>query len=458
MAVAAVALVARGLGDRRRVQRLTQLVASLAERWSQSLPKALARWAPLKAAYRFFDNRNVTPAGMLAAAWPACREQLPADGPVLLIQDTTTITIKRSATQDLGPVGNGQGRGLLLHSVLAASAAGTPIGVPCQLLWTRDADGPHRDSRRQRPIEEKESYRWLDLEQQSLASLPPGVPAITVADREADSCELFAQARPAHAYLLIRAAQSDRSVDADGGKLAARLAQQPVLGSYTLEVAPTPKRTGRQARCEVRLAPVVLQPPQNRAAGSPRLAPVPVTAILASELAAPPEEEPLRWLLLTSWPVRSFADARQVLVWYSCRWLIERFHFVLKTGCGVEELQLRTAARLENASSTDSLVAARLLWLTYLAREQPAAPCSLAFTQSEWETLVCMATKQARPPSTPPSLREAVRLVAKLGGFLARKGDGEPGPTALWTGLQRLADYVAARTLFQPPPPVTGSG
>jgi len=200
------------------------------------------------------------------------------------------------------------------------------------------------------------------------------------------------------------------------------------------------------------------KPPRNRPAGSAKQAAVPVTAILATEQAPPAGALPLHWLLLTTWPVCSFADACQLLLWYSYRWLIERYHFVLKSGCGVEALQLRTAARLENAVAVAGLAAVQVLWLTYLAREQPQLPCTVAFSTTEWQTLVCVSSGAPLPPLQPPSLREAARLTAKLGGFLGRSGDGEPGPLTIWRGIARLTDMVAARTLFQHPPPVIGSG
>ncbi len=458
MSVAAPALSGRSLGDQRRLARLRQLVTRLASTVAASLPQANPHWPLLKAAYRFFSNRAVTPDAILAAARPDCVARMAVAGTVLLIQDTTTISIRHPATTDLGPVGNGKGQGFLVHSVLAADSAGVPLGLVAQRSWVWELDGPHRASRRERRTSEKESGRWQELEAASQAVVPAGVVTITVADREADIFDLFTATRPATAFLLIRAAQTERLVDDDGGRLLATVAAQRPFGSYTVPVRAAPGRAARQARCTVRVAALLLRQPRNRPAGTPTLAPLTVTALLVTEQAPPDGAVPLHWLLLTTWPVRSFPDACQLLLWYSYRWLIERYHFVVKSGCGVEALQLRTAGRLENAVAVAGLAALQVVWLTYLAREQPELPCTVAFSAAEWETLVCVSTATPLPPAQPPSLREAARLTAKLGGFLGRTGDGEPGPLTIWRGIARLCDLVAARTLFQPPPPVIRCG
>jgi len=247
MSVAAPVLSGRSLGDQRRLARLRQLVTRLASAVAASLPQANPRWSLLKAAYRFFANHAVTPEAILAAARPDCVARMVAAGTVLLIQDTTTISIRHPATADLGPVGNGKGQGFLLHSVLAADSAGVPLGLVAQRAWARDAQGPHRASRRKRPTSEKESGRWQALEAASQAVVPAGVVTITVADREADLFDLFAASRPEGAFLLIRAAQTERISDASGGHLQATVAAQRPLGSYTVPVRAAPGRLARTA-------------------------------------------------------------------------------------------------------------------------------------------------------------------------------------------------------------------
>ena len=185
---------------------------------------------------------------------------------------------------------------------------------------------------------------------------------------------------------------------------------------------------------------------------------LPVTSILAAERDPPADAEPIRWFLLTTRPIDGPGDATRAAVWYSRRWLIERYHYVLKSGCRVERLQLRTAGRLRRALATYCVVAWQLLWLTYEARNNPDASCDAALPEGQWGVLHRAAFPGMPPPATPPSLREAVRMLARLGGFLARKGDGEPGVKTIWRGLRRFEDlYAGWKLATSRPPPVVGN-
>ena len=183
-----------------------------------------------------------------------------------------------------------------------------------------------------------------------------------------------------------------------------------------------------------------------------QLKPLSLWAILVQEEAPPAGVTPIVWLLWTSLPITDLDAALRCVRWYSYRWLIERYHFVLKSGCRLEDLQLAAAARLERALATYCIVAWRLLWLTYEARQNPDTPCERALERSEWQALYCHIHKTSRPPATPPTLRQAVRWIAQLGGFLGRKWDGEPGVQTIWLGLRRLADMTAMWQLMMPPP------
>lgn len=447
MAGAMLVLQGRSLGDQRRLQRLRALVTALVGGLEQSLPQALAHPAALKAAYRFLASRAVTPASILATARQDVLARCADAAPLLLLQDTTTISIPRAGAQDLGPVGTRAhaGQGFFVHTVLAADSLGLPLGVLGQRQWVR-------------PQAESDSARGAALEAESLALLPADQPVVTVADREGDIFAWFAAPRRPGAPLLVRVAQQQRRVDEDGGHLATTLAAQPVQGRYTVAVPAAPGRPARTAICAVRWTTVTLRPPHNRSPGTPRPAPVRLGAILATEEPPPAGGTPLSWLLLTSWPLADSTAVYEGLFWYTQRWLIERFHAVLKVGCGVERLQLRTLAAVQNALAVASIVAVQVLWLTDRARAQPDLPCTVAFSAAEWQMLVCVSTRTTTPPTTPPTLHAATHLTARLGGFLGRRGDGDPEPKTLWRGLQRLGDFVQARALFDHPPPVTGCG
>jgi hypothetical protein len=331
-----------------------------------------------------------------------------------------------------------------------------PLGLVDQQQWARDpATTGKRHTRRQRPTAEKESQRWLDAltATQTLLTTPRHV--VTVADREADIYDLFALPRPATSDLLIRAAHN-RRVSHEARSLNDAVAAAPVAGLLPIALHRADSRPPREATLAVRVVPLALQPPRHHPQRA-TLSPLPVVAILAEELDAPPGPPPIRWLLLTTWRVMDLEEAVQCVRWYAARWMVERFHYVLKQGGKVEDLQLRTTDRLERAVAVCSVVAWRLLWLTYLAREEPDLPCTIALSDPEWRALWATVHRQSDPPSTPPSLHQAVRWIAHLGGFLGRAGDGEPGAKVLWRGLRRLEDitlgWTVSRSAAAPPPP-----
>lgn len=447
------------LGDPRRVARLARLVSDLAEHPEASIPQACGDWAATKAAYRFLDDEAITPAAIRDAHLQATLGRLRAEPVVLVLQDTTPLDCStRTALVGSGPLARPTGRGVWLHSALAVSGDGVPMGLVHHYQWARDpATIGQRATRRQRPTKEKESQRWLDALTATDAAMTRGPYRLTVADREADIFDLFAEDRPPASDLLIRATHN-RRVTHEARYLHDAVAATPVAGMLPVAVGRAPGREPREALLTVRWVALSLVPPRHHPDRA-RLTPIPVTAILAEEPRPPAGERPIRWLLVTTRRVLDLADAVQCVRWYALRWLVERYHFVLKQGCKVEELQLQTVARLERAVAVYAIVAWRLLWLTYLARQRPEEPCTGALTDPAWQALTIAVAGGPDPPTTPPSLAEAVRGIARLGGFLGRTGDGEPGPTVLWRGLRRLEDitlgYLLARGLPRSPPFVT---
>ena len=406
MPVAAPALqYTRLLGDHRRFDRVVQLVTAWVQRAEASLPRALASPAALKGAYRFFANRAVTPEAILQTARPDCLAKIAGEERVLLIQDTTSLNYtSHTATTGLGPIGTAkqQAQGFFVHTCLAASTAGTPLGLAAQYLWARDPEAVgSAQQRRGREWAEKESYRWLTVEAASRAGIPDTVETVTIADAEADIFALFAAPRPPQAHLLIRVAQPQRRLE-DGQVLGETAAAAPVWGHYTVPLQARATRPARTAVCTLRVCPVTLRPPVSQPPGRPYREPVRLTALWVEETQPPAGQEPLQWLLLTTLPVASFLEAATYVGYYSLRWLIEQYHFVLKTGCHVEQLQLQGEDRLERAAATACLVAVRLLWLTYLAREQPEAPCTVAFSEPEWQALCCASSRRQRRPRRRP--------------------------------------------------------
>jgi hypothetical protein len=209
-------------------------------------------------------------------------------------------------------------------------------------------------------------------------------------------------------------------------------------------------RDAREANLAIRFCPVMIRPPRARRA-SEGLKPVACWAVYADEVGCPEGAEKVSWMLLTTVPVENFEEAVERVEWYSHRWVIELFFRVLKSGCKVEERRLRQASRLGNCVALDCVIAWRILFLTLTGRKVPDLPASAVFDECEWKALHCFVNSTPIPPSEEPPLQDLVREIAKLGGFLARKGDGEPGMTTVWRGLSRLVDITATWKVFNSP-------
>lgn len=439
--------------DVRLRKRLFRLVDDLAAHPTASIPEACGSWTATKGAYRFLDSKRVTPTAIRTAHQACTLTRVGLQTTVLVIQDTTELDFTaHPATTDLGYLDHPKHRGLKVHSALAVTTAGVPLGLVDQAVWIRDpAMLGKKHQRAKRETAQKESQRWLTALTATQDAIPDDIQVITVADREADFYPLFAAERRTGAELLIRAAHN-RRVDADTQLLEQAIAAAPVGGTLMVAVPRRNDQSARQATVALRWTSVTVGPPQN-AKQRATLPHIPVQVVVAEELSPPPGVTPLRWVLLTTLPVTGWDDAVQIVGWYRTRWLIERYHFVLKSGCGIEKLQLETADRLQRALAVYCVVAWRLLWLTYEARQQPDEICTVMLAPHEWQALYCTIHQTPIPPTTPPTLRQAVRWIAQLGGFLARTGDGEPGVQTIWRGLRRLDDIAMTWMLLHRTPP-----
>jgi hypothetical protein len=449
------------LGDARLRQRLLTLARDFYAQPQARLPQACQSRAKTKAAYRFFDHPDTSMEILLEPHYEATRRRVAAEKLVLAVQDTTSLNYTTPVpADDLGPIGTqAEGAvGLWLHSTLAFNGEGTPLGLLDVQCWARDATQfGQRQRRKERSIEEKESAKWL-RSFRALAEVQrrtPGTRLVSVGDREADIYELFqeALADPQGPGLLVRAEQ-DR-LRADGqGHLWPWLEQQAAAGVQEIRVPRRGAQAARVARLQVRWARVTLRAPRSK----PHLRELTLWAVLAQEGEAPAGIKPLRWMLLTTGPVESFAAACEKLHGYTLRWGIEVYHRTLKSGCQIEHRQLGAADRIETCLAIDLVVAWRIFHLAKLGRETPDVPCTVYFEEAEWKALVAYITHNPTPPAQPPSLREAMRMVATLGGFLGRKGDGEPGTQTLWLGLQYLDPLTAMWRILASPihsPPVS---
>ena len=426
------------LGDARREARLVGLARALAERPEVSLPQALQDRAALKAAYRFFDNQDVSAQGILAPHIASSVERMRDQPVILAVQDTTFIDYGgHRATEGLGPMNDRDGWGLLCHGTLAFTPEGLPLGVLGLRLWARDPNNRGiKATRRLRGIEDKESYKWLDSVQ-ALARLReqlPGTRLVSVADREGDVYEFFTQAQALGVDLLVRAAW-DRRVESAQGHVWSTLAKAPLLAQQRLQLPRSAGRAARVAKLSLRACPITLKPPSHSAA---RLQPISLWALWACERRPPAGVKPIEWMLLSTLPIDSPEQACERLHWYARRWGIEIWHRILKGGCKIEARQLESFDRLQRLLSVYAVIAWRILYARMLARLTPNVSASAILAPEEWQALYCRIHRTSTPPATAPPLRQALRWIARLGGFLGRSGDGEPGVQTIWNGFHEL--------------------
>ena len=442
------------LGDARLDKRLDQLTEQLSAIPIVNLPQTLTDWASLKAGYRFVNNQNVIHEKVIEIEQQATLHRIKAnEGDVVLaVQDTTSFNFaNRPALSGLGVLEDNRTPGFFAHTTLAVSAQGVPLGLLGQQVWSR----PHNPNRvknahQAKPITDKESFKWLQG-LRVVPKLPKRV--ITVCDREADVYELFQDAVNREMDFIVRATRNRRLEEAP--LLRDHLGEITAAGTYSITIQRQGDQAKRRATVEIRYTTVTLLPPKNRHKSIEviPLEPLQVQVVEVREINPPADiKEPVHWILLTTLSVNSLDDAHQIVRFYTYRWVVERFHYVLKSGgCHFEDSQLRTVEALHRLLAVCSRVAWRLLWLTYQARQTPDAPCTVALSETEWQALSAFVAQSPVPAELPPTLQQAAHWIAHLGGFIGRKSDGNPGVKTLWRGWQRLQDIADTWLLFNPP-------
>ena len=435
------------LGDTRLVERLPKVGVFLAANPEKSIWGSCKSSSDAKSVYRFVDNAKVAYKKCQIPHQRETAKRIAGREEVLIVQDTTHLDFLNHRAASLGLHSSSpSAKGILLHSAFAV-AEGVPVGLLHQQIWTRPPEERgKRNQRKDLPPEAKESHKWVEGLRQSAKGLPEGTRAIFVCDREADVYDFMREASLTGHHFLIRAAQKNRRVDGQTC-LYQKVSSQPVAGRCLVDVPRKQGHDPRQAWLEVKFACVTLLPPKNGDATLPKLK---LFAVLATEATPPQGEEPVEWLLLTDLPVFDYDGAMLALKRYRQRWLIERFHFVLKSGCRIQDLQLETFDRLANAIAIYSVIAWKLAWLLYQSRVTPEASCEPIISRLEWQVAYCVWNKGAKPPSEPPTLAEVVLLIAKIGGFKARKSDGNPGLKTLWWGMDKLRIMVQTVQAFCP--------
>ena len=443
------------LGDARLDTRLVTILSSFMGAPEGSISRASGNWTRSKAAYRFFDNPKVEPEAIYERHRQSVLQRAQGEPVVLAIGDTTQLDYTSHPNTDgTGPLSDLNHYGLHVQPSLAVTPQRVPLGLVGQHIWVRDVESfgqSQTKEAKQRPITEKESVKWLESFeagerfQEELGS--SGTRVISVFDREGDVFEVLQRARrPGTKSGLLVRANWDRRLENAEEHVWEFMEKQPLSGTLTITV---PRRVGskeRTADLEVRFAEVTVLPPKTRKVDD--RTPVSAFCVHAIEVDPPEHSEPIRWMLFTTEAVRNFDDACERIQWYTCRWMVELFFKILKSGCKAEERQLETAERLKRCLALDCIVAWRVLYLTTKGREVPDLPCTVVFEEHEWKGAWAFVHRTTKVPEETPKLQDMVRLLGRLGGHLGRKQDKQPGSMTLWRGLQRLPDLAGMWLLF----------
>ena len=442
------------LADERLKKRLCDLLGRIGGAVGETIPRACQDWAHTKAAYRFFSNGRVNEADIMVCHFAATRERMAAtEDLAFVLHDTTEFTFQREDQTAIGltkSVNSGRDKvgrirshavcGILMHSSLVVTREGLPLGLAAVKFWTRKkfkgtAALKRKINPTRVPIEQKESFRWLDNLRQSTELLGDPGRCVHIGDRESDIYELFCTAQEMGTHFLIRT-YVDRLAGDGGHTIATEMKEVKVAGLHRIAI-----RNGRgepdEAILELKYRKITVLPPIGKQKQYPLLI---LTVIHAEERGSPKNRDKIKWKLITDLTVRSRRDAIEKLQWYALRWKIEVFHKILKSGCKAEDAKLRTAQRLANLIAIFCLISWRIFWLTMANRTTPAQPPLDALTKLEINLLDHIVKDQE--PYSQKTLSHYLTKMARLGGYLARTSDPPPGNTVIWRGMTRLTDIT----------------
>jgi hypothetical protein len=428
-------------GDKRLNKRLQQSMDNLTKNARESILGAQGSRSDAKAFYRLLGNEKFDIEKLADAARRSTISRM--EGTVLLIEDTAEINLGgHKKTKGLG-YSSAYVRGVRLHSCIATTPEGLPLGLVAQSYATRPMQQATltREQIKRLPIEDKESFRWLEMLDESTMHIPPDIRTVTICDREGDFYELYAQAQGLGKDFVIRVSQ-DRPTESDEKSLS-QIRRTKACGRVTITIPrnASAKVAERQAEMEVAHCTLRIKKPQRRKEkslpDSLELRLVRITEINPDNL-----QEPIEWILATNLPVSGADDVMTIVGYYVQRWKIERFHFVLKSGCGVEKIQQRTYEKIKSMLLIYSVIAMFIMSVTYLGRVLPETPCNALFQDDEWQMLYRIVHKTNQSPSEPYPMADAVRYLGELGGYRRAPSDGPPGLKAVWSGLFKLSDFL----------------
>ena len=443
-------------GDTSLDRRFLKVAGSQAKTPQLSINASSTDWSCAKGAYRLFANHKVTPEKILEPHIENTIHRIYGQEMVVIVNDTTFVDFStHEMVPDLGVAtshGEYETKGIHFHAGLALSYEGTPLGLIYSKLWARQVHTKKGHSHTKIPITKKESYRWIECLEETRALLPSGSRGLVVGDRESDIYEYFETAQDLDLDVLVRL-QHNRVITDEFGedvRVEESFKSEKVRGEISVHIPGNGSRVARDAVMEVKFREVCFQG-QPRGVKTARVKTrrdLLLTVVELKEKNAPDKKGALGWTLLTTLPVRNLSDAEEVMKFYRMRWTIELYFKSLKTGCNVEKCRLEEAAKLMKFVALCGIIAWRLMWLTWLQREIPNASGELAITDSEWKTLwlkkhrekIKAGLMKADPPDEIPDLCTITRWIAGFGGFMGRKGDGNPGLITVWRGWMRIMD------------------
>lgn len=457
------------IGDDRLLERFIVTAQLLAARPLDNINKACGNWAATKGAYRLFENERLEACEIFASHQTETALRVKSHRLVFALQDTTFLDFdSHPKTVGLGSVGKGYGKrdklGLVLHPSLIVTELGLPLGLLSLNCWARKPQPARTRSEKsaenyRKSQDEKESRKWQISLKETAECVLEDTRIITIGDREADIYEFLNESLELGHGFVIRSRINRRTQKNKyrAPKMWEHLDKLSAVGLESIEIPGQQGRPARTAKVEVKFSRVTTPIRENLRYGAHHKHELPdeisFYAIKLIELDPPSEDEKIDWTLITSEPVRTMAEAIEKVSWYKLRWQIEIFFRILKSGCKVESSRLSKVDRLQKYIALMSIIAWRIFFLDQIARRTPAAPCSTVLTQEQWQALYCRIHQTSHLPKKEPNTEEVVRWIARLGGFLNRKGDGPPGPMVLWRGWQVLEEIMPMWLILKPTQP-----
>jgi Transposase DNA-binding/Transposase Tn5 dimerisation domain len=446
------------LGDHRLNKRAIKIIENLGLAPGRTIPQTFQAWNDIKACYNFFSNALVSDEKLINPHITNTMARICEYPVVLLLSDTSELDYtSKEAMHGRERVTNTK-QGLWLHPTIAVTPERLMLGIVEANFWSRESEiredqKKYRSDQDKAPIENKESYRWLKSYRKSceVARTLQDTHIISIMDREADIIDIFEEVdnqrqQGRYADFIVRS-QHDRLIVEEGNesrknrnKLREHLYNSPSRGEIKFTIPSTETRKGRKVKQQIKAIQATIKPANKKSCAK-------INAVMAIEETPPEGEEPLVWLLITSLPIETYDDAVKVINYYLCRWEIEMFFKVLKSGCKIEERQLQTTDRMKSLIIVFMILAWRVMFTMMLGRVCGEMPCDDVFDEAEWKSVYKILNRKKAIPKKAPSLKTFIEMVAMLGGYVPHK-ENPPGVKVMWKGMSRMVDFALAWEAF----------